>query len=88
MQLRQISKKGNKLRIRVREEGHTFCNLIRRALWKTNQIKTAGYYIEHPQVGQPILTVDAKSEPKKILAKAAADTKAMLDALKKEIEKI
>ena len=88
MELKKIAEDGNRLKIRIKGEGHTFCNLLRRELWNTGKVKTVGYYIEHPQVGDPEFTLDAQAEPKKLFATAAKEAKQKIEALKKQIEKL
>jgi|TARA_Y100000310_G_C20457702_1_gene703840 DNA-directed RNA polymerase subunit L len=88
MNVEKISKNGNVLKIKILDEDHTFCNLLRREVWNTGKAKTAGYFIEHPQVGDPEFTVDGTSDPKKLLSTAAKEAKKKIDDLKKEISKI
>ncbi len=88
MNVEKISKEGNVLKIRIFNEDHTFCNLLRREVWKTGKVNQAGYFIDHPQVGVPEFTINAESDPKKVLLEAAKNAKKRVDDLKKEITKI
>ena len=88
MIVEKVSKDGNVLKIRILNEGHTFCNLLRREVWRTGKVKQAGYFIDHPQVGVPEFTVNAESDPQKLLSEAAKNAKKRVEDLKKEITKI
>ena len=88
MNVQKISKEENVLKIKILEEDHTFCNLLRREAWNTGKAKTVGYYISHPQIGEPEFTIDSTSDPKKVLSAAANSAKRKIEDLKKEISKI
>ena len=47
-------------------------NALRKELWNDSHVKIAGYNIDHPLVGNPILVVetDGKEGPKKAISSA------------------
>ena len=72
MELSIISEDTHKLKLGIKGETHTFCNLLRKELWQDEHIKVSGYTIEHSLVGHPVLIVetDEKGDPRKSLQKA------------------
>lgn len=71
MKLNVIEKEKNKIRIEIVGETHTFCNALRKELWNDDDVKVAGYNIEHPLVANPVLTLETdKKDPKKVLEAA------------------
>ncbi len=71
-----------KLKFKIKGETHTFCNILRRELWKDKSTKVAGYRIEKSLENEPIfiLETDAK-DPKKSLLEA-------VQRLKKEFKEL
>lgn len=84
MEINILSSDKNSLKVEFIGEDHTFANAIRKQLWENPKVKLAGYNIEHPLVGNPVLIIDCdgKEDPKKALLKAAEQMK------KKNIELI
>ncbi|MDP2906491.1 MAG: DNA-directed RNA polymerase subunit L [Nanoarchaeota archaeon] len=71
MKLNVITQEKNKIRIEIIGETHTFCNALRKELWNDDDVKIAGYNIEHPLVANPVLTLETeKKDPKKVLEAA------------------
>jgi len=71
MKLNVLEKEKNKLRIEIIGETHTFCNALRKEIWNDDDVKVAGYNIEHPLVSHPVLTIETeKKDPKKVLEAA------------------
>ncbi len=73
MELKILEESKGTLKVEILGEDHTLANSIRKELWSDNHVKIAGYDIEHPLVGGPVLIVetDGKEEPKKALIAAA-----------------
>ena len=90
MELDIIEQSKNKLKFKIEDEGHTFCNILRKELWEDQHIKVAGYNIEHPLLGHPLFIVetDGKESPKKALANAVTRLKLKNKELKAQIQKI
>lgn len=71
MKLKVIEQEKNKIRIEIIGETHTFCNALRKELWNDDDVKIAGYNIEHPLVANPVLTLETdKKDTKKVLEAA------------------
>lgn len=71
MKLKVITQEKNKLKIEIIGETHTFCNALRKELWNDDDVKVAGYNIEHPLVANPVLTLETdKKDAKKVLEAA------------------
>ncbi|MCK5022944.1 MAG: hypothetical protein KAS04_02110 [Candidatus Aenigmarchaeota archaeon] len=68
MKLVLLEKNAEKMTIEVRNENHTFLNLLRENSWKAGSKQTS-YIIEHPNLSQPKLIVRAK-DPKKNIEKS------------------
>jgi DNA-directed RNA polymerase subunit L len=73
MELKILKESKETLRVELIGEDHTLANALRKELWSDKHVQIAGYEIEHPLVGSPILIVetDGKEEPKKALIAAA-----------------
>ncbi|MFW6013993.1 MAG: RpoL/Rpb11 RNA polymerase subunit family protein [Nanoarchaeota archaeon] len=61
MELKVLEKSKNKIIIQVKGESHTLCSTLKEELYRDENIKSAGYYIDHPEVGVPTLVVEAKT---------------------------
>ena len=92
MELSVLSEEKNKLKLGIKGETHTFCNMLREELWEDEHVKVAGYTLEHSLAGYPIMLIetDDKSDPRKSLQKAAerlkSRNKELLANLKKAIK--
>lgn len=77
MKITKVSEEKNKLRIKIEGESHTFCNLLKDELAKIKGVVAASYYVEHPLIGVPQMTVetDGSIAPKKALEDAAKHIK-------------
>jgi DNA-directed RNA polymerase subunit L len=51
---------GDVVRIEIEGEGHTFCNVLQKALLEDETVETASYDIPHPLVSSPIVYVRMK----------------------------
>lgn len=73
MEIDPLEEEGNKLKIRILDEGHTFSNALRKKLHQDDSVETAAYNIDHPLVGDPIMHVKTSGDisPKEALIKAA-----------------
>lgn len=69
------------MRIEIEGEGHTFCNVLQKALLEDKTVEMAGYDIPHPLVANPIVYVHMKErrkpekKPETALREAAAKIK-------------
>jgi len=89
MEINILEQEGNILKIEIKGEGHTLCNALRKELWNDKETAVAGYNIDHPLVGQPILILETQKEnPKKVLLRAIEGLKKKNKELLEEIDKI
>jgi len=87
MKLKLLKKTESNVRIQLKGEGHTFCNLIRRELWEQKETDAAGYQIEHSLVSEPKIFIDSK-KPKKALEGAISSLKKKTKELKSLFAKL
>ncbi|MDR2829563.1 MAG: DNA-directed RNA polymerase subunit L [Methanobrevibacter sp.] len=78
------------LEIEVPGESHSICNILRKYLMENDDVKYAVYGIDHPLIGNPIITIKTsnKKSPKKSLFLAADKVKDTTNEFKKLIESI
>ncbi|MDR2624344.1 MAG: DNA-directed RNA polymerase subunit L [Methanobrevibacter sp.] len=78
------------LEIEVHGESHSICNILRKYLMEVDDVKHAVYGIDHPLIGNPIITIKTsnKKTPKKSLLLAANKVKDTTDEFKRLIESI
>ncbi len=96
MNLKVLKKTSDELRIEIEGEGHTFCNVLQKALLEDKTVEIAGYDIPHPLVANPIVYVRMKErrkpekKPETALQEAAAkikhQTKQFSASLKKALK--
>ncbi len=60
MKLTLKENKKNRIVFDVDGEGHSLCNALSKELWNSSEVKTAGYYVEHPDLGLSTLVVETK----------------------------
>ncbi len=68
MQVRILAEEKDYLEVEFVGEGHTLCNLLRQELWEHKDVKLASYRLNHPQVGEPVVKVQAAKPRKALLA--------------------
>lgn len=64
MEIKILNKTSDEMRIEILSEGHTFCNLLQKALLEDETVEIGGYSIEHPLVSNPIVYVRMKEKRK------------------------
>jgi len=64
MEIKILTKTPDEMRIEILGEGHTFCNLLQKALLEDETVEIGGYSIEHPLVSNPIVYVKMKEKRK------------------------
>ncbi|UCE95729.1 MAG: DNA-directed RNA polymerase subunit L [Candidatus Bathyarchaeota archaeon] len=84
-----LNKTKNELKVRIDGEGHTFCNVVQKALLKDKRVELAGYDIPHPLTSSPIIYLRTKerSNPVKTLRDATRDVLKDTDAFKAALKK-
>jgi len=52
------------MRVEIIGEGHTFCNLLEKALLEDPAVDVGGYSLQHPLVSNPVVHVRMKEKRK------------------------
>jgi len=75
MKVNILNKTENELKIEIEGEGHTFCNVVQKALLKDKTVDLAGYNVPHPLTSSPVIYVRTKNKrkPETVLQEAVAD---------------
>ena len=92
MRVKVLKRTSNEFKIEVEEEGHTFCNVLQKALLEDDTIEMAGYDVPHLLVDSAIVYVHTKGKrkpkaavkeaTKKILSQSKEFRKSLKKALK------
>ncbi len=64
MNVKILDRTPDEMRLEIEGEGHTFCNLLQKALLEDETVETASYDIPHPLVSSPIVYVKMKEKRK------------------------
>jgi len=64
VRLKILERGKNVLKLEVEGEGHTFCNLLQKALLEDEGVEAAGYDIPHPLISIPIIYVRTSGKRK------------------------
>ncbi len=64
MKIKVLKRASNELSIEIEGEGHSFCNVLQKALLEDKTIEMAGYKIPHPLASSPIVYVRTKGNRK------------------------
>ena len=48
------------IKVEFQEEGHGFCNLLRKTLLEEPSVEFAGYTIDHPLLAHPVVSLKTK----------------------------
>jgi DNA-directed RNA polymerase subunit L len=64
MKIKVLKRTSKELKIEVEGEGHTFCNVLQKALLEDDTIEMAGYDVPHPLVDSAIVYVRTKGKQK------------------------
>jgi DNA-directed RNA polymerase subunit L len=72
MKVTILKRTSNELKLEIGGEGHTFCNVLQKALLEDDTIEMAAYDIPHPLISNPIVYVRTKGHrrPETALRKA------------------
>jgi len=62
MDIKILKKTTDEMRIEILGEGHTFCNLLQKALLEDETVEVGGYSVEHPLVSNPVVHVRMKEK--------------------------
>lgn len=64
MDIKILKKTTDEMRVEIIGEGHTFCNLLEKALLEDPTVEVGGYSLEHPLVSNPIVHVRMREKRK------------------------
>ena len=88
MKLKTLKRDKRELRLEVGGESHSFCNALQHFLLKDDTVEFAGYNIQHPLVGNPVIYLRTKRRrPENVLIDAARSLDRTLDGLRKTFQK-
>lgn len=90
MELNFLIDEKDKLKLEIKDEGHTLCNPLNDELWEDEHVKVAGYHIEHALVSSPVVIVetDGRESAKNALKKAAMRLEKKMDDFKDKFKKL
>ena len=87
MEIKIIEERGNGLEFEI-DENVGFLNALKKELLNDEHVKAATYFVKHPLVGRPKMTIEA-DDPRKALQSAVNRLKKMnarfLEDVKKEV---
>lgn len=90
MDIEVLTDKKLELEIVLHGEKHALCNALRKILMEDDDVQYAVYGIDHPLIGEPIMTI--KTKQKKVarnsLKKAAEILKDQAEEFKSLVEQI
>jgi DNA-directed RNA polymerase subunit L len=60
MEIKVLKRTSNELKIEIVGEGHTFCNVLQKALLEDDATEMAGYNLPHPLMSDPTIYIQTK----------------------------
>lgn len=87
MELNVLESEKGMLKLEIKGEDHTFCNIVRKELWQDKNTDIAGYSIKHSLVSNPVLVVES-NDPKKSLIQTVKRLKNQNDDFLKEFKSL
>ncbi|MFH1850050.1 MAG: DNA-directed RNA polymerase subunit L [archaeon] len=90
MEIKIQEESGRRLEAEFIGSGHTICNALSEQLQCEKDVESAGYTINHPLVGEPLIVVDTngKRSPKAVILSSLGKLKKMNDKFRKEFKGI
>ena len=89
MELEVLESSKDSIKFKLKGEGHTFCNLLRKELWNDKGVKVCAYKIEYTLDSVPIFIVETDGkECKKVLADATNRLKKVVKEASQKLVKI
>jgi DNA-directed RNA polymerase subunit L len=87
MELELVERDRRSLKVKVWDEDHTLCNLLRKTLYEDEYVVATSYTIEHPLTEPPLIYVRTKTgkSPERALVEAAERIVERLDELRKSL---
>ena len=93
MEIKVLKKTTDEMHIEIIGEGHTFCNLLEKALLEDPMVEVGGYSLQHPLVSNPVVHVRMKEKrkpekrPETALKEAAEKARRLSNEFKVSFEK-
>ena len=69
-----IEKSRNELKIEFQDEGHSFCNFLRKTLLEMPSVEFAGCNIDHPLLSSPIVTIRTTRRQANVVLREGLET--------------
>lgn len=89
MELRVIDQSKERLKFELKDEDHTFCNILCKELWNDSNVTISGYHVEHSLISEPVITIQVKKgEAKKALLEALGRLKQWNKNLKENVKSL
>ena len=89
MEFNVLEESKTKLVFKLKDETHTFCNLLKQELQWVKGVIVATYRIDHPLIGMPQFLLETKGiEPRKALKEALKAVKKKAQEFHKEVSKL
>ncbi|UCE10358.1 MAG: DNA-directed RNA polymerase subunit L [Candidatus Thorarchaeota archaeon] len=74
MKPRLVESSKQEIKIEFQDEGHSFCNLLRKTLLELSGVEFAGYNIEHPLLSSPVVTLRTKRRQPAVVLREGLET--------------
>lgn len=88
MDIQIIEEKKNRLVLQLKDQTHTFCNILKEEIWNDDHVKVAAYSKRHPLIGIPTMIVETDGEdPRKVLNSAVQRLQKVCEKFEKEISR-
>ena len=89
MEINILNEEKDLIELEIKEETHTFCNVLRDELANSGEVSFAAYSIKHPLVSHPILVVKTKEgKPRKAIEKAVSSLRAQIKEIRSAAKKL
>jgi len=87
MEIKILEDTKERIKVEIKEEGHTLCNPLVKELWNDKNVEVAGYNIDHSLVNNPILIVESKTNARTALKKAIENLNKKVKQLDEKFKK-
>ncbi len=74
MKPRVVENTRYELKIEFQDEGHAFCNMLRKTLLEIPGVEFAGYNVDHPLLSSPIVTIRTKRRTANVVLREGLET--------------
>ena len=88
MKIKALKQDKHELRLELGGESHSFCNALQYFLLRDDAIEFAGYNIQHPLIGNPVVYLRTKRRrPENALLDVTHSLEKTLNEVKKTFQK-